>query len=257
MNRNAGYSFQVVSVTEAVENAVAGQWDVPEFQREFVWRPSQVCGLADSLWRNYPIGPVLLWRAWKYGPGESSLWIADGQQRLTALSLLCGGAPSWFRRRPEEFRARMTRQFDIRFDISARNRPRFVAVDPSHKGSNDPRLIPTARLMAIDPGSQRGRKELARLAMEVKDAGYIPAPHTADLYRQLLRVSMMRGHQVVATVLSHQQRDDVLEDLRTPQQPRYAFSQTAAEADDGRNFRRHSRHERTMPALIRGAQKQN
>ena len=48
----AGYSFNVVSVIEAVQSAVAGQWDIPEFQREFIWKPSQVCALADSLWRR-------------------------------------------------------------------------------------------------------------------------------------------------------------------------------------------------------------
>ena len=58
-----GYGYRVVTVGEAVERAVSGEWDVPEFQRQFVWQPSQVCGLIDSLWRNYPIGALLLWRS--------------------------------------------------------------------------------------------------------------------------------------------------------------------------------------------------
>jgi len=57
------YSYRVVTVGEAVERAVSGEWDVPEFQRQFVWRPSQVCDVADSLWRAYPIGALLLWRS--------------------------------------------------------------------------------------------------------------------------------------------------------------------------------------------------
>jgi hypothetical protein len=55
-----GYGYRVVTVGEAVESAVSGEWDIPEFQRQFVWQPSQVCGLVDSLWRNYPIGALLL-----------------------------------------------------------------------------------------------------------------------------------------------------------------------------------------------------
>lgn len=57
-----GYGYRVVTVDEAVERAFSGEWDVPEFQRQFVWQPAQVCDLADSLWRNYPIGALLLWR---------------------------------------------------------------------------------------------------------------------------------------------------------------------------------------------------
>lgn len=58
-----GYGYRVVTVDEAVERAFSGEWDVPEFQRQFVWQPAQVCDLADSLWRNYPIGALLLWRS--------------------------------------------------------------------------------------------------------------------------------------------------------------------------------------------------
>jgi hypothetical protein len=35
-NLEGARSFRVVTVMEAVEQAAAGQWDVPEFQRQFV-----------------------------------------------------------------------------------------------------------------------------------------------------------------------------------------------------------------------------
>ena len=69
-DREAGYAYRVVTVREAVERCVSGEWDIPEFQRRFVWRPSQVCALADSMWRNYPFGALLLWRAVADGVGE-------------------------------------------------------------------------------------------------------------------------------------------------------------------------------------------
>jgi uncharacterized protein with ParB-like and HNH nuclease domain len=34
---------------------------VPEFQRGFVWKATQVGDLAESLWLDYPIGNVLIW----------------------------------------------------------------------------------------------------------------------------------------------------------------------------------------------------
>ena len=205
-----GYCFRVVTVLEAAERAITGQWDVPEFQREFVWKPAQVCSLASSLWRNYPIGPLLLWRA-RNSTSESPLWIADGQQRLTALCLLHGAEPAWFRRKPQEFRARVERRFEIHFDISAPAGPRFVAAGASANGRREPWLVPTARLMSIDPGSQHGRNELERLAGELKAAGPGRELDPQVLYRRLWRVSMMGQREVVSTLVNHQQRDDVLD----------------------------------------------
>jgi hypothetical protein len=202
--------FRVVTVIEAVERVIAGQWDMPEFQRDFVWKPAQVCALADSLWRNYPIGPLLLWEGRKVGSSEPPLWIADGQQRLTTLCLLYGCEPSWFRRKPEPFRARVHRRFDIRFDVSAPNGRRFVAAD-QWRANSDPRLLPTSRLMAIDAATRSGEHELERLVGELKDAGCCPELDAEEIYRRLARVSMIRHRGIVATVVNHRQREEVLE----------------------------------------------
>ncbi len=203
--------FRVVTVMEAVDNVIAGRWDVPEFQRDFVWKPAQVCALADSLWRNYPIGALLLWEARRVGSSEPPpLWIADGQQRLTTLSLLCGSEPSWLRRKPQWFRARVHRRFDIRFDVSAPNGRRFVPANPA-RADGDPRLIPTARLMAIDAATRSGEHELEELVRELKDAGCCPELDAEEIYRRLARVSMIRQRGIVATVVNHRRRAEVLE----------------------------------------------
>jgi Protein of unknown function DUF262 len=205
------YSFAVMTVNEAVERAVAGDWDVPEFQREFVWKPAQVCALADSLWRNFPIGPLLLWNIRTNGDSQSPLWIADGQQRLTALCLLHGRVPSWFRRKPTGFRARIQRRFDIRLDLAADGDHRFVAANSPQRGLPDSRLIPIARLMEIDLGNGSGRNELERLTRDLKDAGCCHELGGAELYARLLRVCMMRRREVIATLVNHPRRDDVLD----------------------------------------------
>ena len=54
-------SFTTIPIRELVEQAVQGRLDIPEFQRDFVWRPDQVRSLVDSLYRDYPIGQILTW----------------------------------------------------------------------------------------------------------------------------------------------------------------------------------------------------
>jgi hypothetical protein len=88
---------------EIVDQAVRGTYDIPEFQRGFVWSPEKVKNLLDSLCREYPMGSILCWRATDYGSARTTasaegnrLWIVDGQQRTTALCLLLGKRPYWF-----------------------------------------------------------------------------------------------------------------------------------------------------------------
>jgi hypothetical protein len=74
---------------------------LPEIQREFVWQPRSVILLFDSLFRQLPIGHMLVWKARRpvrskgfYGrkaPSGSTIdsfygYLLDGQQRITALT---------------------------------------------------------------------------------------------------------------------------------------------------------------------------
>lgn len=88
---------------DIVANAVSGRYDIPEFQRGFVWKPEKVKHLLDSLCRAYPLGAILCWRHREYqqarfatGTEPDRSWIVDGQQRATALCLLLGKKPYWF-----------------------------------------------------------------------------------------------------------------------------------------------------------------
>src|SRR5512146_221838 len=211
LQHEAGYGYRVVTVGQAVERAVSGEWDIPEFQRQFVWQPSQVCDLADSLWRNYPIGALLLWRrAERNGYSRRPRWwIADGQQRLTSLCILCGREPVWLRRKPAESRAHLMQRFDPGFDAGADGPPRFVPARAT-AGAHDPRLTPVRRLMTIDPSDKRGREELERIATNLKALECYRRLDTAELCRRLSRVSMLGELHLVATEVQHE-REDVLE----------------------------------------------
>ena len=50
---------------EIVDAAVCGRFDIPEFQRGFVWSPEKVKNLLDSLCRDYPLVSILCWRSGK------------------------------------------------------------------------------------------------------------------------------------------------------------------------------------------------
>ena len=95
---------------------------LPAIQREFIWRPSQVCALFDSLMRGYPFGTFLYWLVEPENSGEYKWYrfvtdwhekdaphnpdstvlpntrliaVLDGQQRLTALNIGLQGSMAW------------------------------------------------------------------------------------------------------------------------------------------------------------------
>ncbi len=57
--------------------------ELPNVQRGFVWKPSQIENLWDSLLRGYPIGAFVL----SVKRDEESVSLLDGQQRATAICL--------------------------------------------------------------------------------------------------------------------------------------------------------------------------
>lgn len=67
-----------------------GEIAIPEIQRPFVWEPTKVRNLLDSLYQGYPIGYLISWRnptvKLKDGtPSAGKRILIDGQQRVTAL----------------------------------------------------------------------------------------------------------------------------------------------------------------------------
>ena len=95
-------ALEQLKIREIVKQSVNKNVDIPEFQREFVWDPEQVKLLAESLYRDYPVGSFLLWDSSEYQEAktaqgtQASFWIVDGQQRTTALCLLLGHKPYWW-----------------------------------------------------------------------------------------------------------------------------------------------------------------
>jgi hypothetical protein len=79
-----------------MEKAHKGTLGLPEFQRDFVWKPSQVIKLITSLLNGYPIGGLLFMQdeglyefrrldgAPEGPPPQDGILVLDGQQRLTS-----------------------------------------------------------------------------------------------------------------------------------------------------------------------------
>lgn len=68
----------------------SGEIAIPEIQRPFVWEPTKVRNLLDSLYQGYPVGYLIAWRnptvKLKDGtPSSGKRILIDGQQRVTAL----------------------------------------------------------------------------------------------------------------------------------------------------------------------------
>lgn len=51
-----------VTVAETLRRIQRGELILPAIQREYVWKPSQVIKLFDSMMRGYPVGTFLSWR---------------------------------------------------------------------------------------------------------------------------------------------------------------------------------------------------
>lgn len=74
----------------------AQQFVIPEIQRPFVWKRSQVRDLIDSLYNGYPTGYIITWKnpdiRTKEGTTSNGKHVLiDGQQRVTALMAAISG----------------------------------------------------------------------------------------------------------------------------------------------------------------------
>ncbi len=89
-----------IALKDLIRGAKNGTLVLPEFQRDFVWRPAAVKLLLSSIAKNWPIGSFMIWdpsdfeMAVKPFDGikvppreghEERSYLLDGQQRLTGL----------------------------------------------------------------------------------------------------------------------------------------------------------------------------
>ena len=167
-------SISIGALAERVRN---GELALPEIQRSYVWNRPQVRDFLDSLYRAFPVGTLLLWRAEEIGYSrriESAAveasrarradFVLDGQQRLTALArVIYDGDP------------------DIRFNLETE---RFEVANAAIR--RDARWIPVTDIFS---------KGATRVALErdlIRDGGR----EAEDALRRLNRVAEIRNISV-------------------------------------------------------------
>jgi hypothetical protein len=168
-------AYSALKVREIVEHAVSHSWSVPEFQRGFVWKATQVRNLAEPLWLDYPIGNVLIWdsSSQKRPVSEKNIadattptkWLVDGQQRTTALCILFGSKPYWWLD-GGQWNA-TGKSYDIRFDIDAKEEPYFLTANAVHRKVRTNRYVPVRDLLALDTNKEADQQKLMKLAKGV------------------------------------------------------------------------------------------
>ena len=197
-------SYRIVQVHEAVRNAVEGKWDAPIFQRGFIWKPRQLRDLADSLYRDYPIGSLLLWED---PVARSKYWVADGQHRLISLCLLFGATPFWWRRgQPPKLCS-----YALVIDPCASDP--FHSIPFATDAADEPgsRFVRLAELLNLDLDSQQGRRTLDQIVSRVTCAGVSTAASPKMVRTRLLDITRIRKRPVMVAVLRHKRETEVLE----------------------------------------------
>lgn len=98
-----GFVAQDMSVGTLLERVGTRDIRLPEIQRDYVWKSSQIAWLLDSLYRGYPSGSLLLWESddevtekdVASSVASTSVtrpqYLLDGQQRLTSLHRVFAG----------------------------------------------------------------------------------------------------------------------------------------------------------------------
>lgn len=94
------------TVDELISGIERGVVRLPEMQRRYIWKSTQVRDLFDSLYRGYPSGTILLWETddkelplqdmaikQQDNPYSNTRLLLDGQQRLTSLVAVIRGKP--------------------------------------------------------------------------------------------------------------------------------------------------------------------
>ncbi|WP_312636512.1 DUF262 domain-containing protein [Oscillibacter sp.] len=90
------FTLMQYSISAILGLIEANDFAIPEIQRPFVWKRSQVRDLIDSLYNGYPTGYIITWKnpdvqTKDGGKASGKKVLIDGQQRITALMAAISG----------------------------------------------------------------------------------------------------------------------------------------------------------------------
>lgn len=208
-------SYSSIKVKDLVDGAVKHAWSIPEFQRGFVWKPAQVRELAESLFRGFPVGSLLLWNSTDnvspLGPKDSpnpTIWIVDGQQRTTALCLLLGRKPFWWN--AGDWNEKL-KKYNVCFDAFAiqGQGPRFVIPNAAMKKAKSRRYLPLQEVLHFDFTQSADKKKAQQITKELADEKFDNRTQM-DFYSDLQNLcDGIRGADLVSITVDNELEDVV------------------------------------------------
>lgn len=169
---------KAIRIGKLIDRMEEGDIKLPAFQRGFEWKQGQVLDLLDSIYKDYPIGTVLLWNSWEtlrstrniggflipdHKEKQSVNYVLDGQQRLTALyALFCRNRnldPNI-----DEYKIDLD-VFEIFFDLQEK---RFVPKDELNDAHTNLKLSCLFDDMEFHNSTQSYSKDHMKLAVALK-----------------------------------------------------------------------------------------
>jgi len=128
MNDRITVKPDVIYLEDLLEDIANGGYKIPVFQREFVWKSSQMIELFDSILKGYPIGSLLFWKTQGYntknaiGPyiiqkeNSEAKYVLDGFQRMSTLFGVLINPKNFEQKNNDDLK-----NFSIFFDIKENN----------------------------------------------------------------------------------------------------------------------------------------
>ena len=186
------------SIESLVMDVGQGKLLIPEMQRGYVWKATQVRDLFDSLYHQYPSGQLLVWETddlpsgsrqasiegLQFGPRSPRL-LLDGQQRLTSLTAVMLGKPLVVRDVPKPI--------DIVFNIISE---KFEVAVPRHTIQN--KWVSLTRIFTEGSASA-----LFELALDLK------SPEAKTAHERLSQLENIKKYQYHINVLVHMSYTEV------------------------------------------------
>lgn len=174
---------QNIPIGTLVDMYKRGELRLPEIQRHYVWRATRVRDLLDSLYRGYPSGSILMWETDEAVPTRDFAiaqdnnafagrkLLLDGQQRLTSLTAVLGGALVQVRGRK--------RPIDILFNLEHPEGPPTEALEV--EGEEESSTVPDDELPdeaeEADDGDQGLQEKFNRRTFVVAAKNLASQPH--------------------------------------------------------------------------------
>ena len=229
------FTLMQYSISAILGLIEAEDFVIPEIQRPFVWKRSQVRDLIDSLYNGYPTGYIITWKnpdvqTKDGGKANGKKVLIDGQQRVTALMAAIAGREVL----DEDFNLD---RIKIAFNPLATDKTkRFAVQDASHL--KDKKWIPDISVLFSNDFKQR--------AFENEYAKINPNVDLDELSDVLGKLKGIANRQIGVIELDHSLDIDEVTEIfirinskgTALSQSDFVMSKMAADTDHGGNMLR-------------------